>query len=198
VKASTKRARIKSDRFCLWLGRFILEFATTERAIFLLLVMQSGMRPMAARAAFSDARVDKARDAMRRIREALQAPADDLLNRALVQLGAINKARNDLLHSGIERVEQGVPIVSNQARIHLDNRLNEQPMPWQVLRAMTMDLSTIRAAFSALMMSGELPGQRIGFPSRDIARLRHLARAPWRYIPPPPSAPDRRRPPSPP
>lgn len=90
----------QSTKFKLALGRFIYIFADIERVLFANLVATSGMSSAHAKAVFNDARVDKAKQFIKRLRKASGVGLCPMLEQSFDQLGDITRLRNDIVHYG--------------------------------------------------------------------------------------------------
>lgn len=163
------------------LGRFIHKFAEVETLLFIQLIQTAGVPLQTAQAIFTDARIDKAKSTINRIRAANGMPKSPVLTRAFDQLGVIASVRNDIVHYGAMHTAEGF-VVSNALWAHAPGKMRRFVISPTILNQMTTDLETIQACFAVLSLTGIAPQQFIdqGFGLR--------AQAPWQYKPPQPSA----------
>lgn len=167
------------------LGAFIHQFAQVESLLFTQLVLESKIPANVARAIFSDAKNDRARDLIKRIRASRGLPESPLLKRAFDQLSEINRLRNDLVHFGTVP-RNGIEWVSNKSWIHIPTKLREYPVTARLLLDALHDLETIKALFVTHMTANT--------QAQDIIAERFgcAAQSPWQYKPPPQGSSDRK------
>ena len=166
-------------------GRFIDMFSRVEMALFFALAKTSGVSLTTAQAIFADARVDKAKDSINRLRAAHGMPEDPALSRAFQQLGEIARFRNNLVHYGVTRdAEADTLTVTNVLFIPPNRTPQREPISVEILEAMIWDLQTIRTALNNLWSP---PSHHL--PPEFAEQRRQLAMLPWRHKPHAPSHP---------
>jgi hypothetical protein len=160
------------------LGRFVEAFASIETVMFALLAFYAKMPNDRAKAVFSGTRVDASVKLIRRL-IAVDDPGEERrreLELVFPQLGAINDARNDIIHYGSWVTNEG-RMSTNVSRAHLPQNVTWRPVSTAVLDAMTEDLHAIA---THLVLHRQLPSAE---DARDrLARL--LMPEPWHYRPP--------------
>jgi len=166
------------------LGEFISAFSWTETLLFEVLVHESGVSRDTARAVFSGARIDTMKDFINRLREARGEDRDPHLTRALEQLGMITRARNDIVHYGIQTEIDGSLIVSNERVAHIERSLRRYPMSVTILGDMRRDLAFIDMMLMQHMKWGYL----------TPTELEELRNVPWLYKPHAPSQTEKKPP----
>jgi hypothetical protein len=163
------------------LGRFIYDFSGIERFLFLYLLVTSKMPIADAQAVFTDAKIDKAKQAIKRLRQARGLPGDDRLDCAFNQLADITRLRNDLVHYGPTPKPDGSFEISD-----LLWKLNN-PRTYRVaaedIRNATVDLGTLMEFHLKHMLTEISP--EIPF----IKNMPQVALLPWKYKPSQPIRP---------
>lgn len=159
------------------LGRFIDVFASVEIALFLLLTRTAGVPLTTAQAIFSDARIERAKDTVNRIRRAHGLPPDELLARAFHQLGQIARIRNNLCHYGVMRDAQTNELKVSNVLVAMPDKVQSDPISAEILEDMIWDLQTIKQAMNAMWFTSPAT------PPQVVAMIRGNASQPWRYKP---------------
>jgi hypothetical protein len=163
------------------LGRFIDKFSLVEHMLFWLLMKTAAVPLRTAQAIFSDARIDKAKDQINRIRAAHGLPKDEALTRAFLQMGQIARMRNDVVHYGIQQANKDW-VVTNALVAHTRDTQRTSPLSVEILEDMTLDLNTIFVAITRLWII-----DRLDETTADA--LEKAVLVPWRYRPHGPSHP---------
>ena len=141
-----------SKQFYAALGEFIVLFASVEGTLYRILLMTSGADRMVARAIFTDARIDKAKDWIKRMRSAKGLKEDNTFEAATKQLSEIAKMRNDIMHYGIIwSNEYNSLIVSNNGIVHTPSRVRESAISIDILESMGLDLCFIIGALTSML-----------------------------------------------
>ena len=91
------------------LGHFISMYSLAERALKAVLVRETRVSGVVARAIFSGTRTDQASQFIRRCYEARNKAVPAGLAEALEHLTVITALRNDLLHYGVEAMAASAP-----------------------------------------------------------------------------------------
>jgi hypothetical protein len=163
------------DDFRNALGRFIYDFSEVERALFLYLIITSKMPIADAQAVFTDAKIDKAKQTIKRLRQARGLPEDDRLGCAFNQLADITRLRNDLVHYGpIPKLDGSFEI--SDALWKLTNSRTYTVTADDIKNA-TVDLGTLKEFLLKHMLTEISPE----FPL--IKNMPKVALLPWRYKP---------------
>lgn len=185
------------------LGRFIHDFASIEDTIAVALWKLAGLTDTIARAVFSGIRVDTAMSYIRRILDATDASQQmkDDFQFAFVQLGHINKTRNQILHfgaslgfelAGDDIVEGGHIIVSNVRIAHTKERITEMPMSGKILDDMIHDLEIIKMIVCAQLFriaaSQLTPSDSKQRMDEADRMMRDAHKHAWRHKPPQPTS----------
>jgi hypothetical protein len=82
------------------IGRLIYTFADIERVMFYSLITSAQMPIKIAKAVFTDAKIDKVKQHITRLRLARGLPDDAFLDDTFTQIGHITRLRNDIAHYG--------------------------------------------------------------------------------------------------
>jgi hypothetical protein len=159
------------ERYWMALGKYLDDFAHTESLLQTLLWAQAGTTQEVAKAVFSGARVDTAKDYIRRIAEANGAQIEPMLARAFAQLSVLTTLRNDLVHYGAPFNPQAVAWVASNRKAAMPGRERETNLTPNLLSDASQDLWTINYALSC-------------FIRPDLRKTwEKVALAPWRYTP---------------
>lgn len=161
------------------LGRFVEAFASAETVMFALLSFYAKVPNDAAKALFSGTRVDASVKLIRRL-IAVDDPGEERrqeLELTFAQLGAINDARNDIIHYGSWVTTEG-RMTTNFSRAHLPQNVTWRPVSAAVLDAMTDDLHVI---VTHLLLHRQYPSVE---DTRDRLLRFQMTPEPWRYTPP--------------
>jgi hypothetical protein len=160
------------------LGQFVLEFADTERSIFMLLYTTVGLAPGPATTVFEGITLHDARKLIAKIiklRSAIAgAPDYSLIKDALSQLDIISEARNDILHNGLMLWPETEPFMTNALRSAGQKRLKEYNVSSTDLINMIGDLEKIRAH----IVTQEFVTEGVPTP---LKLFEAATRLPWRY-----------------
>lgn len=166
------------DKYYLALGKFITAFADTEGLVFAILTREARVYPPAAQALFSGVRARGAMDLIARLSEAKGRPLNDLTKSAFRHLSAINTARDQLAHWGIQRFGEYLE-TSNSMRAHTDAALKTYRVSPETVNTMTFDLTTIKSILSLMTLS-------VQEDDPQYQALASFVAVPWRYTPPQP------------
>ncbi len=161
------------------LGLFIDNFAQVETLLYSQLLKEAAIPFETAQAIFSDAKNDRARDLIGRIRSARGLSESTLLKRAFDQLSLINRLRNDLVHYGT-RIQDGERWVSNRLWAHVPSKVREYRVTPDLLIQASNDLEVIKMNFMRNMIEPGSPAEAAMGEGLDAA-----SQAPWQYKPAP-------------
>jgi len=181
----TKGQLDQLDDHYLALGRFAAQFATTEVAIFGLMVSLSGIDPKLGPAVFGSMKVDGCIATIRRLSEARDEPLNPAIEKSLVHLKQISEVRNAILHYGTAH-DIDSPAPSPTARSGHSDRAKIFDVSVSAIDALTRDVTDIGVLF-------------LLYPARhvqpDIFRdhSRTISEGSWLYRPPPQASKGRRR-----
>jgi len=136
------------------LGQFVTMFSMVESRMQIALWRLAGVSPPLAPAIFSGTRMDAAIQHIKRISEATGWPKNQraLFDELSLQLGVINRTRNDLLHCGIEGDDAGNLLTSNALFAHIKERIRATKISAVILDQMSSDLLTIFGMLSLLIV----------------------------------------------
>lgn len=163
------------EDFCNSLGKFIYEFSQVERAFFLYLIITSRMPIQDAKAVFTDARIDKVKHAVKRLRRARGFPDDNQLDCVFNHLADITRLRNDLVHYGAQcRPDHTFEISDDLWKI---NNVRIYKVTADDIRNATHDLGKIKEFCVKHMLTETVPYIPLinGMPKVELL--------PWRYKP---------------
>ena len=161
------------------LGELIAMFAKAETMLYLFLVNAAEMKLPEAGAVFTDARIDRLKDFIKRIHLSRGKTIDPRMESALLQMGEISRMRNDIVHHGLmENVETGEYVCTNALHIHHLDKMFVLPITVELLMQMTADLWVISTtALICWPNKGTLPEQ---FSEEAVVEI---GRYTWRYKP---------------
>jgi hypothetical protein len=163
------------------LGQFIYEFSQVERILFFYLITTSRMPIQDAKAVFTDVRIDKAKQAVKRLREARELPEDDQLDCAFSQLSVVTRLRNDLVHYGPTPKTSGTFEVSDDLWKLNNSRTYE--ISKDGIKNATVDLGVLKEFFLKHMLTELTPEVPL---TKNMPKVVLL---PWKYTPSQPTRP---------
>ncbi len=169
------------EDFCNALGRFIYEFSEVERSIFLYLIITSRLPIQDAKAVFTDARIDKAKQAVKRLRQARDLPEDNQLDCAFNHLADITRLRNDLVHYGPQPQADQTFVISDD--LWKINNTRTYKITADDLKYATDDLGKLKVFFLKHMLTETVPNVPL------IKNMPGVELLPWRYKPSQPIRP---------
>jgi hypothetical protein len=167
------------EDFCNALGRFIYEFSEVERSIFLYLIITSRIPIQDAKAVFTDARIDKAKQAVKRLRLARNLPDDNKLDCAFNHLADITRLRNDLVHYGPQPQTDQTFVISDD--LWKIKNAHTYIITADHLRDATGDLSKLKEFFVKHMLTETVTNVPLIVPL--IQNMPEVELLPWRYKP---------------
>lgn len=179
--------------YFLALGEFIDAFTHVENALIGLVLALARVSPAeAANAIFRDVRVNAAMPMVSRLLDirGLDEMTRGTYQHLSTQIGAITKARNDIVHGGLTFGADGMPQVRRVLPTIAGVGNPPMPMPPETLHDMTSDLEAIRMGLYRLLMR-ILVVTGIGTGTID-PNPEPLPT--WRYRPPSPGHAAQRRP----
>jgi hypothetical protein len=181
------------NRYTSELGLFIHEFARAEKLLQQLLRKCARVTDEVGWAVFSGARVDAARDFINRILEAEgNTWRAERLKPSFDQLTAISTIRNNILHWGVQKIDDFEPNfrVTNEHLTPGPRGKREYLISPDDLRSMSLDLVRISAYLTL-----EIHGGPVNQGAWEMMR-EHVdgsLGASWQYKPPQQAAPPNRR-----
>ena len=162
------------NKYWLALGKFIHNFAQLEASAFLLLREKAGLTQDVAGALLSGTKAEQAFNLLKRLYDAKGDEISESAQRALIQFGLINKARNEIVHHAPD-LESGDFTVSNR-RKNIQSRAFIKEFTPEILEQMTNDVRTIYAAIHVWHI-----GPNAQAWDRHGRNWGELALAPWQY-----------------
>ncbi len=185
----TEDTRPAIERYQSALGQFIHDFTILELFIFSLLCAAAGVTDEIGRAIFSGTRADQMISLIKRCFEVREREIPEFLNRAFLQAGVLNKARNEVVHfvtMSIEDDDDAVYATSTMRTIA--SKAKELTIQPEALEAMAQDARILPAMFNVAMFEITEPESVTGLS--DAMREPFPA---WHYIPATEEKPHRRR-----
>lgn len=173
-----------AQKFKCAIGRFIYAFAEIERVMFYSLITVSQMPIETAKAVFTDAKIDKAKQQIKRLRKARDFPEDNFLEDTFNHLGVITRLRNYIAHYGAI-FDSGQRFTVSDELWKLEGAQNVYYVTSDDIERAISDLATIRQRLAVYMIAGWL--------AEPTAPQR--APFPWRYKPSQPTRPPSSTPP---
>lgn len=167
--------------YWLALGKFVHRYAEIEAAMHQVLRIVSDVPDRTAQALFSGTRVSQATDIVKRLYTARRAHLPLYLQKAFSQIGVVNKARDRLLHHGMQ-FEHGKIIVTDESK-NIPSRAFKHVISVADMEALEEDATTIQACLVCFWIESRRP---------DLIGGEHhtgwvsLAQAQWRYSQPKP------------
>jgi len=160
------------------LGRFIGAFAEMETAMALTFWRFARSPTEIARAVFSGVRAKEAGDQCHRIMEAIGVPAPDIAAFKVLtdQMGALNKARNDIVHYGAAAIGSESAYVTNALKAHVEKKVNEFPVSPEILAKMQHDAVKITCHLEYEYLGRDWPKSPLGQMT-----LQRVLQSPWLY-----------------
>lgn len=169
--------------YFLALGRFMHAFAQVERTLFHVLWKQSGTSYEVAKAVFSGARADTARDYINRILDATDQARPPELTRAFAQFGIITKARNDIVHYGADFEAPEQFTVSNFIAAHVPSKRQTTVISAEILDDMRADLTPIGGVLASHLWRLVCAEEGLKTSRMDQMLATYAEQIPWRYKP---------------
>lgn len=177
----------RRDAYHLALGRFLDEFAETERGLLVAVATASSAHPDVWAVLFDTMTTANACVALIKYMAARDIPIPDNGKRAIDQLKLITTARNSLVHKGGRiSADGGYSSVNSLFAPQTKRPIDVAP---DVLDAMVLDLRVIQVAVMLIGVAGGGGGPGIGFVDNPalyeevMANFRKVAGDPWHYTP---------------
>lgn len=142
------------------LGRFVTMFSLVESATALVLWGAAGLKPPMAQAVFSGTRMDVATGTIKRIFDINEESGyrKGKIVEAINQLSIITKARNDVLHYGIDFLSDPLDLrITNALFAHIGSKIRTTKISSDILENMTVDLARILVIFVEYYLISSMP-----------------------------------------
>lgn len=166
------------------LGKFVHRYAEIELTLHQVLRIVSGLNEQTAKVIFSGARVGGTKDMIKRFYTARKKPLPDELARAFERIDSLTKARDRLLHNGIQ-FERGKAIVTDESK-NMAERAFKHTVSTADLDDLEADAITVNACLNIFWIRERRP-DLLNAPTHQ--GWAELARSPWRYKQPKPMRP---------
>ncbi len=168
------------DRFRHSVGRFVLQFSDVEAMLQTVVWHFAGIAPPIAQAVFPGIRIEAAMTYMNRIADARKWNDAEKsgFEYIFLQLGMINKLRNDILHYGatLDLDNVGHWLVTNELVAHIPEKIRTTRISATTLDDASSDLHKIGSHLIILTWGDSMPPEAHNFYEAELARA-------WQYKP---------------
>jgi hypothetical protein len=170
------------DSYLLALGKFVHRYAEIENTMHQILRIVSDTNDRTAQVLFSGTRVSAAIEIIRRFYKARKQKLPNHLEKALCGIVEISKARNNLLHNGLN-FENGIAIVTNETKKSVSQSSFKHIVAVSDIDALEADAMTINACLICFWIESRRPDL---LNAESHKGWNEIALSPWRYKQPKP------------